>query len=490
MFIDLFHKTANDGEVKFPKATEALQQRLGASVIIDKEERFRVSFDGSKLSFMPDAVIRPKNHDEIGELLRLANEFKVPVTPRGAGSSLTGSAAPLKGGWVLDLTAWNEIRVDEVTGMAYVQAGAVIGNILAAAEKVGWFYPPDPSSIRFSTIGGNIACNAGGLRGAKYGVTRDYVLALKGFLPTGEYVEWANDLRKFASGFNLRDLWIGSEGTLGVITDAVLRLIPKPQSRWTYLASFKDEKTGLLAIRDLLATRITPSILEFLDRESVKCAESATQKEIFSGQAGRPVALIELDGYPARVAEEREIVLAWGEKHALASKEASDPVKEEELWAVRRTCSGAMFELGDTKLNEDVVVPLRSQVELLSFIREISAESEIPIPTFGHAADGNFHVNIMFNREDPGHRERARDVLFSIMEKVIELGGTISGEHGIGLAKTAFLRMEHRPAEVEAMQRIKKALDPNGILNPGKIFDVFEYWAQTPIKIRLPWDHK
>ncbi|HLS28238.1 MAG TPA: FAD-binding oxidoreductase, partial [Opitutales bacterium] len=247
MFIDLFRKTANDGEVKFPKATEALQQRLGASVIIDKEERFRVSFDGSKLSFMPDAVIRPKNHDEIGELLRLANEFKVPVTPRGAGSSLTGSAAPLKGGWVLDLTAWNEIRVDEVTGMAYVQAGAVIGNILAAAEKVGWFYPPDPSSIRFSTIGGNIACNAGGLRGAKYGVTRDYVLALKGFLPTGEYVEWANDLRKFASGFNLRDLWIGSEGTLGVITDAVLRLIPKPQSRWTYLASFKDEKTGLLA---------------------------------------------------------------------------------------------------------------------------------------------------------------------------------------------------------------------------------------------------
>lgn len=476
--------------MKVSTATNALRKKLGASVSIDPEALFRVSFDGSKLAFPPEAVIRPRNADDIAAMLQLANRHMVPVTTRGAGSSLTGSASPLKGGWVLDMSAWRKIRIDRVTGMAYAQAGAVVGEILAAAEKVGWFYPPDPSSRGFSTIGGNIACNAGGLRGAKYGVTRDYVLALKGFLPTGEYVEWANDLRKYAAGFNLRDLWIGSEGTLGIITEAVLRLIPKPASRWTYLASFKDEATALRAVRTLLATRITPSILEFLDRESVQCAERATQKVVFAGQAGRPVVLVELDGYPARVAEERETVVAWGREHALASREAEDPEQEAELWEVRRKCSGAMFELGDSKLNEDVVVPLRSQGKLLQFIRRISRESGIPIPTFGHVADGNFHVNIMYNRDDPAHSARAREVVFRVMEKVIELGGSISGEHGIGLAKTAFLRMEHSPAEVQAMKRIKDALDPNGILNPGKIFEVFEYWAHRPIKVRLPWDHR
>lgn len=476
--------------VKFSKATEILEQTLGASVSTREEDLFRASFDGSKLAFPIEAVVRPKTEDEIGILLKLANEQKVPVTARGAGSSLTGSASPVRGGWVLDLTAWRKIRIDEATGMAYVQAGAVVGDILAAAEKVGWFYPPDPSSRGFSTIGGNIACNAGGLRGAKYGVTRDYVLALKGFLPTGEYVEWANDLRKYAAGFNLRDLWIGSEGMLGVITEAVLRLIPKPVSRWTYLASFENETKALLAIQELLATHITPSILEFLDRETVQCAERATKREIFAGQAGRPVVLLELDGHPSRVAEEREIVLEWGRQQSRASKEASDPETEAELWEVRRKCSGAMFELGDSKLNEDVVVPLRSQIELLDFIRHISRESGISIPTFGHAADGNFHVNIMYYRDDPAHSAKARDVVVAIMEKVVELGGAISGEHGIGLAKTAFLRLEHSPAEVMAMKKIKDALDPNGILNPGKIFEVFEYWAHRPIKVRLPWDHK
>ncbi len=476
--------------VKFSNATKALKRKLGGSVLTGDEALFRASFDGSKLSFLPEAVIRPRNQEELGAMLLLANKYKVPVTPRGAGSSLTGSASPRKGGWVLDLSHWKKIRIDKVTGMAYVQAGAVIADIQEAAEKVGWFYPPDPSSRAYSTIGGNIACNAGGLRGAKYGVTRDYVLAVKGFLPTGEYVEFAGDLRKYAAGFNLRDLWIGSEGTLGIITEAVLRLIPKPETRWTYLANFKNETAALVAIRELLAQRITPSILEFLDRESVEGAERATGKTIFAGQAGRPVVLLELDGHPARVAEERRAVLEWGKAKALASKEATDPDQEAELWEVRRKCSGAMFEFGDAKLNEDVVVPLRSHVKLLRFLRRTSRETGVPIITFGHAADGNFHVNIMYYRDDPEKSRRAREVVVQVMEKVLELGGTISGEHGIGLAKTAFLRMEHRPAEIEAMRRIKAALDPNAILNPGKIFEVFEYWAKRPVKVRLPWDHK
>lgn len=476
--------------MKFTNATKALRRKLRESVLTEKETLFRASFDGSKLSFLPEAVVRPKDEEELGTMLRLANRYRVPVTPRGAGSSLTGSASPLKGGWVLDLTHWKKIRIDKVTGMAYVQAGAIVGDLQDAAEKVGWFYPPDPSSRAYSTIGGNIACNAGGMRGAKYGVTRDYVLGLKGFLPTGDYVEWASDLRKYAAGFNFRDLWIGSEGTLGVITEAVLRLVPKPETRWTCLVSFKDETAALVAIRELLAQRLVPSILEFLDRESVQGAERATGKEIFAGQAGRPVVLLELDGFPARVAEEREIVLEWAKRWALASKEASNPSQEAELWEVRRKCSGAMFEFGDAKLNEDVVVPLRSQVKLLRFLRKTSRETGVPIITFGHAADGNFHVNIMYYRDDPEKSRRAREVVVRVMEKVLELGGAISGEHGIGLAKTAFFRMEHRPAEVEAMRRVKTALDPNGILNPGKIFDVFEYWAQRPVKYRLPWDHK
>jgi glycolate oxidase len=476
--------------VKHTQATKALKRKLQGAVFTSEDDLFRASFDGSKLSFLPEAVIRPRTDEDVAAMLLLANRYQVPVTPRGAGSSLTGSASPVKGGWVLDLSGWKKIRIDKVTGMAYVQAGALVAEVQEAAEKVGWFYPPDPSSRKYSTIGGNIACNAGGMRGAKYGVTRDYVLALQGFLPTGEYVEWARDLRKYAAGFNFRDLWIGSEGTLGVVTGAVLRLVPKPEVRWTYLASFKNETAGLMAIRELLGQRLVPSILEFLDRESVQGAERATGQTIFAGQAGRPVVLLELDGSPAQVTAEREAVLAWGNRWALASKEASDPAQAEDLWEVRRKCSGAMFEFGDAKLNEDVVVPLRSQVKLFQFLRKLSRETEVPIITFGHAADGNFHVNIMYYRDDPEKSRRAREVVVRVMEKVLELGGAISGEHGIGLAKTAFLRMEHRPAEVAAMQRVKDALDPNGILNPGKIFDVFEYWAAQPVKVRLPWDHK
>ena len=201
------------------QATRSLLKKLGPSVVLsDGDSRFLASFDGSKLSFLPDALLRPGAEEEVGEILKRANRHQIPVTARGAGSSLTGSASPLRGGWVLDLSRLNKVRIDALSGMAHVEAGAVVGKIQDAAEKKGWLYPPDPSSRAYSTIGGNIACNAGGIRGAKYGVTRDYVLALRGYLPTGEAVSWGKPLRKYAAGLNLRDLWIGSEGTLGVIT--------------------------------------------------------------------------------------------------------------------------------------------------------------------------------------------------------------------------------------------------------------------------------
>lgn len=439
---------------------------------------------------MPEAVIRPRQDKDIGRLLRLANRTGTPVTVRGGGSSLTGSASPLQGGWVLDLSGWTRVDLDAEQGLVEVQPGARIADIQSTVEAAGWFYPPDPSSKAYSTIGGNIACNAGGMRGAKYGVTRDFVLALKGFLPTGDHAEWGGHYRKFACGYNVRDLWIGSEGTLGVITEATLKLLPKPESRWTVLAVFANETDALGAVRSLLATRVFPSIVEFLDRRSVHCAERATDSTFFGAHPGRPVLLVELDGSERDLVVGKRIVRKWIRENALAAREARTDRSAEQLWQVRRKCSGAMFELGNTKLNEDVVVPLARQVEFYAFLEKLQRESGLAAPTFGHAADGNFHVNIMYDRDDPKQSRSARKAVRSLMEKVVALEGTITGEHGIGLAKTPFLGIARSRAEIGAMRAIKNALDPNGILNPGKIFERFQVWNHRPIQVNLPWDHR
>ena len=307
----------------FSSATKQLRARLGAGVArTDGESRRAASFDGSKIAFTPAAAIFPRGHADIAEVLALANRFRVPVTVRGGGTSLTGSASPMLGGWVLDLHEWNRVQVDAQAGLAHVQAGAKVARIQSAAEDKGWFYPPDPSSRQYCTIGGNIACNAGGMHGGKYGVTRDFVLALKGFLPTGEWVEWGTSTKKFAAGFNLRDLWIGSEGMLGVVTDATLKLIPSPASRWTLLVSFRTETDAFKAVLELFSLRLQPAICEFLDRYSVDCAERATGKAVFKGQAGLPVVLLELAGGPAEVREQRAVVLKWAARHGLAHRAA------------------------------------------------------------------------------------------------------------------------------------------------------------------------
>jgi glycolate oxidase len=474
----------------FSAATRQLKRRLGAVVRTDECARWKASFDSSKLSFLPDAVVKPRRAADIGVVLELANRHRVPVTVRGRGTTLTGAAVPLRGGWVLDLTGLRRVRIDAEVGLAFVQAGAPNAAVHAAAEARGWFYPPDPSSNEYCTIGGNIACNAGGMHGGKYGVTRDYVLALKGFLPTGEWVEWGTATKKFSAGFNLRDLWIGSEGLLGVVTEAVLKLIPRPPARWTLLTAFADEVTALRAARALFARRVQPAICEFLDRYSVQCAERATRQSVFTGQAGRPVILLELAGTTGEIAEAKKTVLAWAEHHAVAFRAARDRAEAERLWAVRRRCSGAMFELGDAKLNEDVALPMRQYERFARFLARLRRQSGLPIPTFGHLADGNLHVNIMYHRADPGECRAAEAAVQTLMETVVALGGAISGEHGIGLAKTPFLRLQHRPAQVRAMLAVKKALDPRGILNPGKMFEVFQIWRHPRLEVHLPWDHK
>jgi len=471
------------------RATALLKRRLGAAVRTDERTRWEASFDSSKLSYLPEAVIRPRRVEDVGEILVLANRHRVPVTVRGRGTTLTGAAVPLRGGWVIELLGLRKIRIDAEAGMAHVQAGATAEAVQLAAEAAGWFYPPDPSSKKYCTIGGNIACNAGGMHGGKYGVTRDYVIALKGYLPTGERVEWGTATKKFSAGFNLRDLWIGSEGLLGVVTEAVLKLIPLPPVRWTLLTSFADEVTALRSARELFAQRVQPAICEYLDRGSVRCAETAAKRAVFEGQAGRPVILLELAGGAPEVREQKREVLAWAGRNAAAFREARNRDEAEQLWAVRRKCSSAMFALGDAKLNEDITIPMRRYERFARFLDRLRRESGLPIPTFGHLADGNLHVNIMYHRADPAECRAAEAAVKRLMEMVVALGGAISGEHGIGLAKTPFLHLQHREAQVRAMQAVKRALDPRGILNPGKMFELYEVWKHPRIDVHLPWDH-
>ncbi len=471
-------------------ATRLLVRRLGPAVVRTDAASLRAaSFDSSKLFFPPEAVIFPRDNDDLGRALVLANERRVPVTVRGRGTTLTGAAAPRRGGWVVDLLAWNRIRIDGVAALAQVQAGAKVGDIQRAAEARGLFYPPDPSSKEYCTIGGNIACNAGGMHGGKYGVTRDFVVALKGFLPTGEYVEWGRPTRKFAAGFNLRDLWIGSEGMLGIVTEATLKLIPRPAERWTLLASFRDEAAAFRAVGELFALRLQPAICEFLDRQAVLCVERSPGGRRI-GAGGMPVVLLEFAGSRAEVRENRKSVLAWAKSRAAAHSSTWDRAAAEKLWSARRTCSGAMFALGDSKLNEDIVVPMSRYGKFARFMVGLRRESGLAIPVFGHLGDGNLHVNIMYHAADKAECRAAEKAVKRLMETVVAYGGAISGEHGIGLAKTPFLRLQHSPAQIRAMRAVKRALDPRGILNPGKMFEVFEVWKHKRLVVDLPWDHK
>jgi glycolate oxidase len=476
--------------MEYSSATKQLRASLGTRVVrTDSDSTWAASFDGSKIAFPVAAAVFPRSRADLARVLALANRRRVPVTVRGAGSSLTGSASPALGGWVVDLSRWDRVRIDAQAGLAQVQAGAKIAQIESAAALKGWFYPPDPSSRKYCTIGGNIACNAGGMHGGKYGVTRDFVLALKGFLPTGEWVEWGTATKKFSAGFNLRDLWIGSEGMLGVITDATLKLIPQPRARWTLLVSFRTETDAFRAVLGLFSMRIQPAICEFLDRYSVECAERATGKAVFKGQAGRPVVLLELAGGEAEVREQKALLTAWAAKHGLAHRAARSREEAEELWEVRRSCSGAMFKLGDSKLNEDIVVPMGQYVKFATFLERLRRESGLAIPTFGHLGDGNLHVNIMYHKAVASESRAAEKAVNRLMRAVVGLGGSISGEHGIGLAKTPFLRLQHSPAAIKAMKAVKKALDPRGILNPGKMFKVFRVWKAQRLDVHLPWDH-
>jgi glycolate oxidase len=428
------------------------------------------STDATKLEFSPDAVALPENAEEISRILALANREHFPVIPRGAGSGITGGALPTKGGLVLTMDRFNRIlSIDQDNLIVKVEPGVITAHLQEEVEKVGLFYPPDPASIKISSIGGNVAECAGGLRAVKYGVTRDYVLGLTVVLPTGEILHTGVETVKGVAGYDLTRLIVGSEGTLAIVTSVTLRLVPKPATQRTMMSFFPDVLSAVQAVSKIIRNKIVPSVLEFMDKLSIDCVREETGLPIPHGTGA--LLLIEVDGHENQVPREakniEEICMGSGATHFQAS---SGEEEAERLWEARRNASPSMMRLRPNKVSEDVVVPRSRLPELVLFLGQLGEKYGIPIPAFGHAGDGNLHVNILFDESIPEEKENVHAVVKDLFRKVIEMGGTISGEHGIGITKAAYLDMEISGHALDLMARIKKVFDPNNILNPGKIF--------------------
>ncbi|MFP3911544.1 MAG: FAD-binding oxidoreductase [Desulfobacteraceae bacterium] len=441
-----------------------------AHLITDASCLSEYGTDATRLSFMPDAVVFPRDSDEVSQILALATRHQVPVIPRGAGSGMSGGALPVQGGLVMAMNRLDRIlAIDADNLIVRVEPGVITAHLQQAVEALGLFYPPDPASLDISTIGGNVAECAGGLRAVKYGVTRDYVLGLKVVLPTGEILDTGVQTMKGVAGYDLTRLIIGSEGTLAVITAVTLRLIPKPEAKATMIAFFPQVSAAVQTVSDIVRNRIIPTILEFMDRLSINCVREELELPIPT-DAGA-MLLIEVDGDEALLRRQAETIKAVClQGGALHFEAAANEEEAEQLWEARRNVSPSLFKLNPHKINEDVVVPRSRMAALVGFLEQMAQEYHLPIASFGHAGDGNIHVNIMLDKEDPEQLDHARIAVHRLFQKVIEFHGTLTGEHGIGITKAPYLEMEIPRPGLDLMVRIKKAFDPEGILNPGKIF--------------------
>lgn len=428
------------------------------------------AYDGTFLERRPDLVALPRSTEDVATILRLASRERVPVVTRGAGSGLAGGSVPLVGGIVLALTRMDRIlELDTINALARVQPGVVTGDLKAEALSHGLFYPPDPASQRQSTIGGNVAMGAGGPAGLKYGTTKDYVLGLEAVTADGRVMRTGGKMIKNVTGYNLTQLLVGSEGTLAVITEVLLRLLPKPRASRTAMAVFPriDDASRMITI--ILNAGIVPATIELMDQASIRCVEEVQH-------AGLPVdaeaiLLIEADGEPAAIEVElRDVARLCTEHGASAVRVAADAAESAKLWHARRVVSSSLARIRPTKLGEDISVPRSAIPEALAAVRAIAARYDLLIPVYGHISDGNLHPNILFDRRDPEQVERVNRAAAEIFQAAVSLQGTLTGEHGIGSLKKEFLSMALDPVELELMRRIKTALDPQGILNPGKIF--------------------
>jgi len=414
-------------------------------------------------------VAWPRSTEDVSQLMRYASSNRLSIVGRGAGTGMTAGAVPTKGSIVMSFEQMNSIlEVDSGNMTALVEPGVINGNLQRELAKLGLFYPPDPASLNFCTLGGNVAENAGGPRAVKYGVTRDYVMQIEAVLASGEVITAGVKTYKGVVGYDLCRLLIGSEGTLAAITKILLKALPLPEEVTTLLVSFGNIGSSGEAVSGIMASGIIPRTLEIMDRGAIAAVESYRASGL--PEEAEALLLIELDGHPATIQNEAERVVRICEKLGGSVSQAADEDAREKLWEARRIVSPALHHLNMMKINEDVVVPRTRLPEMLVYLSELSEKSGIKIVNFGHAGDGNIHINIMSPKGDNDEYARAQGLVREIFERVLELEGTISGEHGVGLTKAAYMDMEVREQELALMKGIKKLFDPRGMLNPGKIF--------------------
>jgi glycolate dehydrogenase FAD-linked subunit len=450
-----------------------LRQTVGPeNLLTAKEDLIPYSFDGTAaMKQMPGCVVFPTTTDQVSAILKLANETKTPVVARGSGTGLSGGSLPVPDCMVLCLVKMDKIlELDRANLTMLVESGTTTLTISDAAAAAGLFYPPDPGSMKISSIGGNVAENSGGLRGLKYGVTRNYVMGLEVVLPDGEVCWTGNKCVKDVAGYSLRDLFIGSEGTLGVITKVLLRLIPKPQAKKTMVATYAAMDQAAQTVSDIIAAHIIPCTLEFLDRTTIHCVEDYAK-------VGLPLdcealLLMETDGHPAAVAEEAAKMEEFARKNgAREVRVANDDTEGAKLAAARRNAFSALARVAPTTILEDATVPRSELAKMIRFVASVAESYKLKIGTFGHMGDGNLHPTFLTDERNKDEMHRVEEAFKEIFNEAIRLGGTITGEHGVGVAKKSILPKFAGDAQMRVMRELRRTLDPNGILNPGKLFD-------------------
>lgn len=437
----------------------------------DQAHLIAYSYDATRERYLPDGVLFPRHEQDVSEILKYCNEHRIKVLARGAGSGFTGGALPAEGGLVLALEKhMNQIKeIDMENLVAVVEPGVINRDLQKAVEVKGLFYPPDPASQDYSTLGGNVSENAGGMRAAKYGITKDYVMALRAVLPSGEVIRAGKRTIKDVAGYNIPGILVGSEGTLAVITEITLRLLPKPKLSQTLMGVFDSIPDAMRAVYKTMASGVTPVAMEFLDQLTIQAVEQKYKKGL-PVHAGA-ILIADVDG---NLPEELNWQVA-GIKEQFKNEGCRDfriaQSQEEaaEIWFARRNASQSITVYGSKKLNEDITVPRSKLPELLEKIDAIAKKYQFKIPCFGHTGDGNVHTNVMLDGSNPEELKRGHEALEEVFQLSVDLGGTLSGEHGIGLSKAPFMHMAFTPAEMELFKRIKEAFDPHGILNSGKM---------------------
>lgn len=431
------------------------------------------AYDGTWAEQRPAVVVHPRTTEHVSLILRLADQHGIPVVPRGAATGLAGGAVPIEDSWCLNLARMNRLlAISPEDSIVVAQPGVVTAALQQAVEAKGLMYPPDPASLHMCTIGGNVSTNAGGPRCLKYGVTADYVLGLEVVLPGGQVMRLGGRTIKNVAGYNLKQLFVGSEGTLGVVTEITLRLIPKPRSQLVALAAFAELPAACEAVGAILASGITPLVTEIMDADVIRAIDDLQQSRKQARTLPLDAAallLVGVDGDPDQV--EHDIVVianVLSRSGATAVQQARTPAEAEALWEARRSVSPAIIRLGQSRFGEDIVVP-RSQIpQMVALTKQIAKQYDLTIAVFGHIGDGNLHPNIVCDRRDAEMMKRVEAASHAIFDAAIELGGAISGEHGIGLLKTDYLPRSVDPLALAMMRSIKQLIDPNNIMNPGK----------------------